>query len=228
MTTVEKPQIETAVPLSKIPRDTLRARLDVYEETAILRTFMGDLTTTRVVSADDIANAFTARLDFSSGLLPERCLWWKRRAGGDRLVAVWRDPQVWSVALQTKPFEPPRRLSLPMPGLLFVCSPHRTPHIFAAPERPTSERDELYKAPCFNVFADGRVCPGTHKFPQDPGEIPESFFTSFFSQTGQYEKRSKRHPDKLVDLWDELDGTSVYPMNDLVQQGTVANAISIV
>ena len=206
----------------------LRARLDVYEETVILRTFSGEFTTTKVVSPDDIATAFTAKLDFSSGLLPANCLWWKRRAGGGRVAAVWRDPQVWSVALQTKPFEPPRRLQLPMPGLLFVCGAGSTPYIFAAPERPQKESDVLYKAPCFNVFNNHRVCPGTHQFPADPGEVPESFFTSFFSRTGQYERRSKSHPDNLLDLWDELDGTTVYPMTDLMECGRLLDALSIV
>ena len=226
MTTEE---IRTAMPLEKLPRDILRCRLDIYEEIAQLRFFNTDSTTVKIVGADDIAAALMANLDFNSGLLPKNCLWWKRQAGGGRVVAVWREPQVWNVALQVKVLEPPRRLALPMPGLLFVCKPGTTPYIFAAPEMPTREGDPLYKAPCFNVFRDGRVCPGSHRFPTDPDEIPESFFTSFFSQTGDYQGRSKSHPNKLIDLWDELDGTTVFPMNDLVlQQMEVADAFKIV
>ena len=46
--------------------------------------------------------------------------------------------------------------------------------------------------PAFNVFRDGRVCPGSHSFPDEVGLIPESFFQSYFSLTGDTRERSKR------------------------------------
>ena len=100
------------------------------------------------------------------------------------MVALWRPPQVWPVALQREAFQPPARLRIPMPGLVFVCSPGRAPWVYAAPERPTDSGQQLYRAPAFNVFRDGRTCPGSHRFPEEVGRIPESFFQSFFSLTG--------------------------------------------
>ena len=122
----------------------------------------------RTVSADEIANVFTQHLGFSSGLLPQDALWWNQGETG-QVVALWRPPQVWPVALQREAFKPPARLRLPMPGLVFVCSPARAPWVFAALERPTDAEQQLYRMPAFNVFSDGRVCPGSHKFPRGGG-----------------------------------------------------------
>ena len=85
------------------------------------------------------------------------------------MVALWRPPQVWPVALQREAFRPPGRLRLPMPGLVFVCSPGRAPWVYAALERPTNAEQQLYRMPAFNVFSDGRVCPGSHRFPEKVG-----------------------------------------------------------
>ena len=104
------------------PRDDLKLQLEVYGETILLRGFDGDTAWVRTVSADEIANVFTQHLGFSSGLLPEEALWWNQGETG-QVVALWRRPQVWSVALQREAFKPPARLRLPMPGLVFVCSP---------------------------------------------------------------------------------------------------------
>ena len=80
-------------------------------------------------------------------------------------------------------------------------------------KRPTDPEQMLYKMPAFNVFRDGRVCPGSHKFPEDWSElIPESFFQSYFSGTGDSKDRSKKHPDNLHALWEEMDGKTEYPV----------------
>ena len=89
-----------------------------------------------------------------------------------------------------------------MPGLVFVCSPGRAPWVYAAKSRPTGAEQQLYRAPAFNVFSDGRACPGSHKFPEEVGLIPESFFPL----TGDTRDRSKKHPGNLLTLWEELDG----------------------
>ena len=65
--------------------------------------------------------------------------------------------------------------------------------------------------PAFNVFSDGRACPGSHTFPDEVGQIPESFFQSYFSGTGDSHNRSKKHPDNLHALWEELDGHDRIP-----------------
>ena len=175
-----------------LPRDQLQAQLEVYGETLLLRGFEGDSAWVRTVSSDEIANVFTGHLGFSSGLLPEDALWWNQGETG-QVVALWRPPQVWPAALQREAFQPPARLRLPMPGLVFVCSPGRAPWVYAALERPSNPEQQLYRAPAFNVFRDGRTCPGSHRFPEDVGRIPESFF----SLTGDSNDRSKKHPDNL-------------------------------
>ena len=207
------------------PRDTLQVQLEVYQETVLLRGFEGDLTWVRTVSADEIANVFTRHLGFASGLLPENALWWSQGDTG-QMVALWRPPQVWPVALQREAFQPPARLRLPMPGLVFVCSPGRAPWVYAALERPTGPEQQLYRTPAFNVFRDGRTCPGSHRFPEEVGRIPESFFQSFFSLTGDTRDRSKKHPENLQALWEELDGQTDYPVEDLVPQCTVGQVMA--
>ena len=209
-----------------MPRDRLQVQLEVYEETILLRGFEEDSTWVRTVSADEIANVFTRHLGFSSGLLPQDTLWWNQGETG-QVVALWRPPQVWPVALQREAFKPPARLRLPMPGLVFVCSPGRAPWVYAALDRPVAPEQQLYRAPAFNVFRDGRVCPGSHRFPEEVGLIPESFFQSFFSTTGDSHERSKKHPDNLQALWEELDGKADYPVEDLVPQCTVAHALAV-
>ena len=209
-----------------IPRDDLQMQMEVYKETILLRGFDGDSTWVRTVSADEIANALTRHMGFSSGLLPQESLWWNQGEAGHS-VALWRPPQVWPVALQREAFKPPARLRLPMPGLVFVCSPGRAPWVYAALSRPTDPEQQLFRTPAFNVFGDGRVCPGSHRFPEEVGLIPESFFRSFFSLTGDTRNRSKRHPDNLQDLWEEIDGKTEYPVEDLVPQCTVAHAVAV-
>ena len=208
------------------PRDDLKVQLEVYGETILLRGFEGDSQWVRTVSADEIANVFTQHLGFSSGLLPQDALWWNQGETGHS-VALWRPPQVWPVALQREAFKPPARLRLPMPGLVFVCSPGRAPWAYAALSRPSDPDERLFRAPAFNVFRDGRVCPGSHRFPEEVGLIPESFFQSYFSGTGDTRERSKKHPDNLHALWEEIDGKTDYPAEDLVPQCTVAQAMAV-
>ena len=131
-----------------MPRDTLQMQLEVYKETILLRGFENDSTWVRTVSADAIANVFTQHLGFSSGLLPRE--------------ALWRPPQMWSVALQREAFKPPARLRLPMPGLVFVCSPGRPPWVYAAPGRPTDPEQHLF------------LGPGLQCLQETGGSVPEA------------------------------------------------------
>ena len=133
----------------------------MYQETILLRGFEGDRTWVRTVSADEIANVFTRHLGFASGLLPENALWWSQGETG-QMVALWRPPQVWPVALQREAFQPPARLRLPMPGLVFVCSPGRAPWVYAALERPTGPEQQLYRTPCLQRL------PGRADLPRQP------------------------------------------------------------
>ncbi|GAI99783.1 unnamed protein product, partial [marine sediment metagenome] len=101
----------------------------------------------------------------------------------------------------------------------------RPPRIFAAKKRPVKLSDKIYHAPLFNIFDHGGSCPGTHKFPQNIKEIPESFFLSFFTKEAAYRSRSKKHPEDLLKLWEELDGKKRYPLKDLVPCGKVGDII---
>jgi hypothetical protein len=201
-----------------IPPDELQARLDFYHDTTVLYLLENHIITTRVVSARDIALAFLREVPLGSGLLPENTLWWRQGRQGIE-IALWRSPRVWHVALETAPLQPPKRFKLPMPGLIFVCYPGRTPNVYAAKKRPRSADEIIYHAPLFNVFHDGRTCPGTHKYPNSIEEIPESFFQSFFSPTADHRNRSKKYPDDLTKLWEDLDGKKRYPLGDLVRFG---------
>ena len=204
-------------------RDELKAQVNIYEENIILRLLRDTHVEIRQISGEDLANIFAGEIEFRTGLLPEGTLWHKRNHGAPQ-TALWRPPQVWRVQLQEEAFAPPRRLKLPMPGLVFVCSESRAPTVYAAKHRPVNEDSELYRAPTFNVFPNGNVCPGTHKFPADIQKIPESFFESRFSMTGDYHNRSLKHRENLMALWEELDGQDQYPLEDLVFQ-TTAGAV---
>ena len=61
---------------TQVPGDTLRAQLEVYGETILLRSFDDGASWVRPVSADEIAHVFTLHMGFSSGLLPDGAVWW--------------------------------------------------------------------------------------------------------------------------------------------------------
>jgi len=206
----------------EVPADELEARLDFYHNTIVLYLLEKGIITTKVVSAQDIRLALLRNVSLTSGLLPDSALWWQQGRNGAE-VALWRKPRVWPVALQMEAFKPPRRFKLPMPGLIFICQPGRAPRVYAAKKRPRAPGGVIFNAPLFNVFQDGRTCPGTNKYPDDVEDIPESFFLSFFSVAADFGGRSKSHLDSLLKLWEELDGKTKYPTEDLVPFGKVTD-----
>lgn len=213
---------------AELTADPLCLRLDFHRESVVLSDYGKSATRTRLVSALEVAHALARELDLTTGLLPPEALWWAKTASGVR-VAVWREPRVWTVRLRERYDVPPRRLRLPMPGLIFVCLPARqAPYVFAAPSRPRSPDDQLYACPAYNVFPTGRVCTGSHAFPADPARVPEAFFQSHFSVTGDTGTgKSQRHPDNIGLLWGELCGQSEYPCDDLMPQLRVADVFRI-
>jgi hypothetical protein len=64
-------------------------------------------------------------------------------------------------------------------------------------------------------------------FPRDPARIPEDFFRSYFSPTGDSRSRSRAHPDDLLALWNELHGQTAFPLDDLMPALRVADAFRI-
>jgi len=205
-----------------VPPDELRARLDFYQNAAVLHLVEGEKIITRVISARDVTLAFLSRVPLGSGLLPKGALWWRQGKEGAE-IGLWEPPKVRKVALVVKPLEPPRRFELPMPGLIFVCSPGKPPRVFAAKKRPRSAEEVIYHAPLFNLFPDGRTCPGTHSFPERIEEIPDSFFRSFFSMEASHWGRSRKYPENLLKLWEDLEGRRQYPVEDLVPFGKLTD-----
>ena len=209
-----------------IPKDELRLRLDFYDGTLLLYQFRNGATTVSQVSPADVQAALTRDLAISSGLLPPNTLWWKNSRNGP-LVAFWVPPKIRAVAMQDKPFEPPTRLRVPMPGAIFLCAPGQPPWVFAAKRRPEHSTDPVFRFPAFNVFEKGRVCSGTHHWTQVVGGIPDEFFLSYFSHTGDFEGRSKKYPKDLRSLWEELNGKQRFPLDDLMPNGQVGNVMEL-
>ena len=208
-----------------IPVDKLRYRVDIFEEAILLHQFgENGATSTRPVSAHDIARAFAREMRFASGVLPEGALWWSLGPEGEE-VALWRPPRVWKAALVLEAFQPPRRFSLPMPGLVFVCSPGRPPRVYAAKKRPASPGSPLCKAPLFNLLGGERACSGTHRWPDRVEEVPESLFQAFFTREGEVRSRSRKHPQDLLALWEEINGKKYFPVRDLLPCCTVEEAM---
>ena len=225
-TTTELSPYRWALPSNvEVEPDPLQLRLDFHAETVVLHDYTGPSARVRVVSALDVAHTLARELDLSSGLLPADTLWWARTSTGHR-IAVWREPRVWLVRLREAPGVPLRRMRLPMPGLVFVCGPQGAPYVFAARKRPRSESDQLYCCPCYNVFPTGRVCPGTETFPADPARVPETFFRSAFSPHAGHGK-SQRYPDDVGRLWAEIRGRREFPLDDLVAQLQVGDALRL-
>ncbi|MDD4986251.1 MAG: hypothetical protein PHQ43_10780 [Dehalococcoidales bacterium] len=226
MTMSEQPgTFRWAVPEDlKIPHDRLRCRLDFYYHAVELTLFEGDLVERKMVDAMDVAEALASNLSFSTGLLPPDTLWWRNTRSGP-MYAFYVPPQVRKLALQEKAGQPPRRLKLPLPGFIFLCTPGSPPWVYAVTKRPTKETDIVYKAPLANIFPDGRSCPGNHQYPERVADIVLSFFMSFFSGTADLVNRSKKFPKNILQLWDELDGKEDFPMDDLVKHGTIRDLL---
>lgn len=203
-----------------VPPDELQARLDFYKDSTVLYLVDKGVITTKMVSTRDVALAFLREIPLDSGLLPDDALWWAQGKEGVKL-AMWRPPKVWLLALQLEAFKPPRRMKLPMPGLIFVCSPASPPRVYAAKKRPKRLQDKIYHAPLFNIFTNGNSCPGTNKYPQKVAEIPESFMISFFTTAANHKGRSKKYPKDLLELWNEIEGKKKYPLDDLIPLGEV-------
>ena len=210
----------------EIPPDPLRLRLDFHHQAVVMTMFDGELAATKVVAAMDVAHSLAEELSFGTGLLPKNTLWWTNTKSGP-VFALWEEAKVWKVALQEEAHKSPRRFTIPLPGLVFLCMPGQAPWIYAMKKRPTKLPDLVYRAPLCNIFDSGKVCPGSHRFPMTLDKIPDSFFRSFFSSTADLRNRSEMFPENVVHLWEFLDGKKQYPMKDLVGHGTVKDLMNM-
>ena len=217
MATQDPNPLQWALPPGlEVPADELKLRLDFYGQAIMMHVIEDGTITGKIVSAEDISRVLARQIGVATGFLPEGVLWWRQLPNGPQ-VAIWRKPQITRVALQEEMFAPALRFTVPMPGLVFLCSPGRPPWLWAVKRRPTGPDDILYNAPCFNIFNSGESCTGTHRYGQDVGSIPDEFFTAFFSRTGDWRERSHKHGTDLKELWEEIDGKRRYPNDDLVQ-----------
>ena len=208
--------------------DKLLARLDFYTSSIHLTAYEeGAPGSTWPVAPADLARTLTANTRTDTGILPESTLWKTLTAAGPPKIALWSPPAVRRVALALAYNQPTLRLRIPMPGLIFVCSPSAAPAVYAAKARPTGVDDAVYNAPVFNTYPDGTTCQGTHTYPEDISLVPEQFFQTWFTTHGNDSRRSRKHPNSLLDHWQELDGKRKYPLDDLTYWGTVAEAMAV-
>jgi len=225
----KEPGLEWAVPKElKIPADPLQLRVDFHQAAVVVYTYDRDITTRKVVSAMDIVHALASELTYSSGILPKNTIWWANTSEGPS-YAIFEEPKVRKLAIQFEANKSPKRYNLPVPPTLFVCTPGHAPRVFAVKRRPTRLGEAIYHAPFPNMSGNGTSCAGTNQYPTDPGKIPESFWLSFFTAHGELEKRSVKFPKNLIRLWEYLEEnpTLGYPLDDLVQCGTVADITKI-
>lgn len=223
----DKKGFKWAVPKDlEIPPDKLRARLDFYHQAVVLSFFDSEVPTTKVVSAADVAHALATDLSFGTGLLPPSTLWWRNTRGGP-VTAIYEAPKIRKVALEIGIDKPPRRFILPVPGLIFLCSPGREPWVYAVKKKPTKDKDPVYNAPLCNLHENGRSCAGTHLYSMRVADTPNSFFTSFFTATASLSNRSQMFPQNVLQLWEFLDKKKKFPASDLVQIGTIGDLLNM-
>jgi len=203
-----------------VPADPLRLRLDFHHQAVVMTLFDPETVERRIVSAMDVSHALASELSFGSGLLPPHTIWWQNTRQGP-IFALYEEPRVRRLALQELATSPPRRFTIPLPGLIFLCSPGKPPWVFAVKNKPTKDTDIVYKAPLCNVYADGRTCPGNHRYPTRVADIVESFFISFFSATADMRNRSVKFPNNIILLWEYLNKKKIFPNADLVKHGKV-------
>lgn len=224
--------------LERLPEyepDTLLLSLEFYRE-SVLRRVVDDHghVTVSLVDIAEVARGLSAGVSLASGILPgdeagPNALFWARSSGSTRL-GIWVGPRIWRITLRsTEPGGKDRRLRLAFPGFVFVCRADATgAYVFAAAKRPRNPDDVLHHCPAPNVFASGKICPGDHAFVRDPLKLPAEFFLSKFRLTGDTRGgKSRKYPEDISRLWDELASRDSFPCEDLVPMLTVQQACDL-
>jgi hypothetical protein len=215
--------------------DTLLLSLEFYRE-SVLRRVMDDRgrVTLAMVDIAEVARGLSAGVSLASGILPgdesgPNTLFWARSSGSTRL-GIWVGPRIWRLSLRSiEPGGKDRRLRLAFPGLIFVCRPDASgAYVFGAARRPRDPDEVLHHYPAPNVFASGKICPGDHAFARDPLKLPAEFFLSKFRVTGDTRGgKSRKHPNDISRLWDELEDQDTFPTDDLEPMLTVQQAFDL-
>lgn len=221
-----------ALPREEGLADPELLRLSFHTDSVVLTDFSeADYVRTRLVSALELSQALAAELDTNTGILSGdgggwNTLWHARTIGGLNL-GLYVPATVRTIAL-SRDWEHDDALVLPWPPLVFVALPGRRPGVFACAERPQTEEAQLYHCPSYNVFASGRICVGSARFPERPALLPAAFFGSRFSRAMDTAGgKSHRHPEDIGQLWSELAGTDTFPVDDLVPALRVRDAMQI-
>lgn len=163
----------------KVPR----LQFTFTDETIWLTKFGSDgaPSVTYPVDARHIANAIH---DFgaSTGLLAPDTLWWTAKRG-ETEIAVWLPAVPRTIFFRVGRRE--HKIILPPLGCVFIGA-GKAYRIFAALERPRTDRDQLYQVPLPNVYGDGSICHGSVPFPKCAaatiGQAAALFFESYFNQ----------------------------------------------
>ena len=190
----------------------LRVRLDFYSETVLLTRFEErGARTTYTVAVADLAAAF-AGIPLGSGLLPQRTVFWSRLGDQDR-IGIFRPAGVQEVVEVEA-----GKLTIPLPHLLLVG--HGANYsVYALKRKPDSEGLALFHAPLPNVGPRGRICRGDVVFPICSGETIRPALELFLSSTfnnHEVDGKSRRRPDDVRALWQEIAGRRRFPVGDLV------------
>lgn len=123
----------------------------------------------------------------------------------DGFRAWWRPPGVARVLFQCAELGGRRRGRVPMPGLVFVNS-GTSVFIVAVKgrQRPTMT-DQVFAAPLFNHYEDGRVCNGSVRFEAGlrAEEIERRYWSSYFTAPNQRRVHTL-HRDGFYSLWRKL------------------------
>lgn len=196
-----------------------RVALTATAETLWLTRFdaAGQPEVTYPVTVTDVANTFRGLGGTGSGVLPEHVLFWQATDRGARM-GLWLPPAArtlrWAVGRRV------RRFSVPMPGLVLVGQ-GVSYSVFAAKERPASEKAPLFHAPLANVNDNGLICAGTVKFtrctPSTLAAAADLFFESEFNADLSADKVAS--PKTLLNYLLALRGKRRFPLDALKLTG---------
>lgn len=215
----------TAQPHELVP-DQLVSRIDIFRTNIQVTIYRDSHAVTTPTTPTEIQRALAPHVRVSTPILPPGALFWHNQK--DRSTcAIWQPPSIKTVNIRAEPGKETQQLRLPMPAALFVCQTGRAPHMFACPDRPTQPEDKTYHFPAFNIFRDGRICPGSHLFSDDPAIAARDFWESGFTIEGDHNDRSLRHPASLWQLWQDINDTATFPNEDLVAGPTIEQIMHI-
>jgi len=134
---------------------------------------------------------------------------------------------IWQTSAQSKNLYFAEALTIPsgkaaLPPLLWKATRDEL-YIFALDsDLKPNENGELFKAPFFNIYSDGRVCMGTVKIQIDPSCCLEEFITSwekyFFNSYFSHLIGDNPVKGNIVQLWQSLvDQKKNFPPNVLTK-----------